>query len=652
MRFVKRPRSFRRVTLFSFLMVVGLAGLFADFLVLGPTAPADLPPVHLAHTLPNTDLNPFGVNTFLDQEVEEVKKRWTMEMISDAGIGWIKQEFSWAEIEPRQGHYYDDLYGKSTWEKFDQIVDLAEEYGIQVIARLDRPPQWARSDCPNPASPPKDARAYANFVYQFVLHYRGRIHYIQIWNEPNLDREWCQGAAVDARAYTQLLHMAYQKAKEADPNIQVLSAPLAVNTTDDPNRLYVSELTYLEEMYQAGAGNYFDIMSANAYGFDDPPEDPPSPDKLNFRRVELLRLIMERHGDGGKAIWFNEYGWDAPPADMPESEIIWGRVTEEQQAQWTVEGIRYAEEHWPWAGVFSIWYFRPVRDPLEKKADYYFRMVNADFTPAPVYLAVKEATALSSIASPGLYDETAAPVQPGSQWQLVYTSTITSGSYLESSEPNSSLGLIFEGTDLTLRVRRGPDGGRLLVRVDGIPGKGTSLPQAAFGQTYLELYSAQPGWMDVHLIQGLGQELGPAKHRLELTVAADKAAESTGHSCAVDSFRIEYNRSYHLFWASAGSLAILALAMLVALAFEVRRPLPPRQVNAARNPWTLRPEQLQDAEKAESAERAETAEKIGVAESAERAEAAEKIGVAESAERAETAEKIGDAERIGVTRDA
>ncbi len=593
MRLVNRPRSLRRLTLFSILMVVGLVGLFADAFTLGPASRLTLPAEHFAHTIPNTDLNPFGVNTFLDQEVEEVKKRWTMEMISDAGIGWIKQQFSWAEIEPRPGHYYDDLYGKSTWEKFDQIVDLAEEYGVQVIARLDRPPEWARGQDTNPEAPPTDPRAYANFVYQFVLHYRGRIHYIQIWNEPNLHREWVLNAPVDARAYTAVLRMAYLKAKEADPNIQVLSAPLAVNTTDDPNRLYVSELTYLEEMYRAGAGDYFDIMSANAYGFNDPPADPPSPDKLNFRRVELLRLVMERHGDGKKAVWFNEYGWDAPPADIPPSEVLWGRVTEQQQAQWTVEGIRYAEEHWPWAGVFSIWYFRPVREPLEKRADYYFRMVNADFTPTLVYLAVKDAAVSLNTASPGLYDETSAPVQPRGQWQIVYTNTITSGSYLESSEPNSSLGLIFEGTDLTLRVRRGPDGGRLLVSVDGIFGKGTDLPREDFGGAYLDLYSAQEEWVDVHLVQGLGQEFRPSRHRLQLTVAEEKAPQSNGHSCALDSFRVEYNRSYQLFWASAGVLAILVLATLTAIGLEVRRPVAPRQVATVRNPWTLRPEQLQ-----------------------------------------------------------
>ena len=32
------------------------------------------------------------------------------------------------------------------WAKYDNIVELAERYGIQIQARLDNPPAWSRSD--------------------------------------------------------------------------------------------------------------------------------------------------------------------------------------------------------------------------------------------------------------------------------------------------------------------------------------------------------------------------------------------------------------------------------------------------------------------------------------------------------------------------
>ena len=76
---------------------------------------------------------------------------------------------------------------------------------------------------------------------------------------------------------------------------------------------------------------------------------------------------------------------------MPADELRWQRVTEKQQADWTVEGVQRARRDWPWAGVFCTWYFRQVGDIPPAKSEYYFRLVDPDFTPRPVYTAVKQA---------------------------------------------------------------------------------------------------------------------------------------------------------------------------------------------------------------------------------------------------------------------
>jgi hypothetical protein len=124
---------------------------------------------------------------------------------------------------------------------------------------------------------------------------------------------------------------------------------------------------------------------------DKPPTDPPSKTTLNFRRAELLRQVMEKNGDAAKAVWFNEYAWNAAPKEMPKEELIWQRVTEKQQSEWTVEGVQYALKNWAWAGVFCTWYFRQVGDIPPTKAEYYFRLVDPDFTPRPVFNAIKQA---------------------------------------------------------------------------------------------------------------------------------------------------------------------------------------------------------------------------------------------------------------------
>ena len=355
-------------------LVVGLAWLrWPPFLF----APTGAP-------IPYTDVNPYGANFFLDREVEHWKQEKTLQMAREAGITWIKQQFSWEEIEPQRKGEFD-------WAKYDRIVDLAEQYGMQIIARLDRPPDWTRQDNRFKTRPPDDLADYGDFVYAFVERYRGRVGYVQIWNEPNLTAEW-GFERVDAVAYTRLLEVAYRRAKEADPGIVVLSAPLAITLEDASMRGNHNDLIYLEQMYQAGAGDHFDILSANAFGLDLPPEDPPAPDRLNFRRVELQREIMERYGDEGKPVWINEYGWNSAPASFPDEILIWERVTEAQQADYTVRGIAWARQHWPWLGVVNIWYFRQVGDIPPDRPAYYFALVDPEFHTRPVYEAVRRAS--------------------------------------------------------------------------------------------------------------------------------------------------------------------------------------------------------------------------------------------------------------------
>src|SRR5437016_13420319 len=170
-------------------------------------------------------------------------------------------------------------------------------------------------------------------------------------------------------------------------------------------------------------------MSANAYGLERPPEDPPSPQALNFRRVELLRKFMENNGDGTKAIWFNEYGWNASPATCCAS-FPWGRVSPDQQADYTVRGIQYAREHWAWAGVFTIWYLRQVGDIAPTQSEYYFSLLNTEFVPSSAYWAVKAvAHDERQVATPGQWGPLSPVVSAGSDWQVHLSSGVHGGAY-------------------------------------------------------------------------------------------------------------------------------------------------------------------------------------------------------------------------------
>ena len=151
------------------------------------------------------------------------------------------------------------------------LVDAGNAAGLQFIARLERPPDWARAQGTAETAPPQNLDDYGDFVAAFVQHFKGRVHYVQIWNEPNRFEDW-GFQPVDPVAYTKLLQVAYARAKQVDPSIVVLSAALTP-TTDccTKNR---PDPVYLQQMYEAGAGSSFDVLGAQAYGLRAGPEDP------------------------------------------------------------------------------------------------------------------------------------------------------------------------------------------------------------------------------------------------------------------------------------------------------------------------------------------------------------------------------------------
>lgn len=336
------------------------------------------------------NVRPWGANTFLDLDVETWKRRQTLEMVRDAGIGWIKQHAPWADIEtPERGQYFNAAARRSTWDKYDEIVELADEVGVEIIARIDRAPAWARPNQPHPMAPPADLADYGRFLTVFADRYRGRVRHYQVWNEPNLAKEW-GGTPPAPDAYARMLRAATLAIKSVDDANVVIAAPMAATLENSPRAM--DEVRYLRQLYAAGAGDDLDVQAANAFGLEYPPDAPPDPDVLNFRRVEFVREIMEEFGLHNKPVWFNEYGWNASPADMDPAKLVWRRVPEETQAEWTVEGVRYALTHWPWAGVFNLWFFRkPLTSLQPDESEYYFRMVEPDFTPRLVYRAVQRA---------------------------------------------------------------------------------------------------------------------------------------------------------------------------------------------------------------------------------------------------------------------
>lgn len=245
--------------------------------------------------------------------------------------------------------------------------------------------------------PPRDLGDLADFLTAVATRYRGRIAAYQIWNEPNLAREWCDQAP-DPQAYAEMLRVAYGAIKSVDPDAYVISAGMAPTGTQPPTAM--PDDAYLDALYTAigGSGDgYFDILGVHAPGYAAPPETAPEEAAASdayggeryftFRRVEDLRAIVERHGDASRRFAILEMGWTS---DQVHPEYRWHAVTEAQKAEYLVRAYAYAAEHWqPWMTIMST-IFLCNADWTEQDEQYWWCINNPDGTPRPAFDALKQ----------------------------------------------------------------------------------------------------------------------------------------------------------------------------------------------------------------------------------------------------------------------
>jgi hypothetical protein len=338
----------------------------------------------------------YGMQVFLFWRTEVADR--DLQLVKEAGFRWVKQEFAWREIEGAGP-------GVFNWTNPDRVMDQIDANGLKVIARVGVQPEWAGGNYPQ-VGPPDNYQDFANFLTSLATRYQGRIDAYQIWNEPNLAREWGNRPPNPA-AYTEMLKVAYQAIKAADPNAYVISAGLAPTTRWDD--IAIPDTAFIQGMYDAGAAPYFDLLGAHGAGYKAPPEtdpdvvanDPvlnnhdPSSSQLRriycFRHVEDVRAVMVANGDANKQVVLLEFGWTTD--HRPDSPYTWHAVSDQEQADYLVRAYRYAKENWrPWIAVMSLIYMPDSQWGKQDEQTYWSIIYPGypDLRIRPAYMQLKE----------------------------------------------------------------------------------------------------------------------------------------------------------------------------------------------------------------------------------------------------------------------
>jgi len=357
--------------------------LQAPFPGWSPNPPAGYPPAPAGPFLsgPHT-----GYGITVDMYYKDHTR--VLNAVQDAGFTWIKQQVQWKDIEGSPG--------ADAWAELDNIVADTAARRLHLMLSVVKAPVWANGGSGYPTDP-----AYlGNFLQAMAQHYRGRVGAYEIWNEQNLIGE--SGDLNPAR-YAELLKAAYLGVKAGDPQAVVVSGALTPTGLYDESTA-MEDTWYLDQLYQWHNGEirqYYDVLGSHPYGYNNPPDTmwPTNPShatnftnhgQFYYRRVEQQRQVMDKYGEGAKQIWLTEYGWCSDYRPDGYSECA--ETTPDQQASYTVQAIQQARNGYPWMGVMFLWNlnFSTFQDWFTGPA--HFSLLNGDWTPRPVYTAVKTLT--------------------------------------------------------------------------------------------------------------------------------------------------------------------------------------------------------------------------------------------------------------------
>lgn len=316
-------------------------------------------------------------------------------LAKEAGFRWVKQSIEWRYVEPH-------VKGTLEFNEPDRLLGLISKFNLKILARIDNQPVWARKDKIFPTNgPPDNIQDFADFLNALATRYKGKIHAYEIWNEPNLAREW-GNAQPNPDDYVAMLKASHDAIKSADPDAQIITAGLA--PTSASGAIAMPDVGFVQRMYKAGAAKYFDMLGAHGAGFKAPPA--LSPDAVAkdpqynhgegangriycFRHVEDIRQVMVDNGDAAKKLAVLEFGWTTDPrADSP---YHWHAVTEQQQGDYIVQAYEWAKAHWqPWIGPMSLIY---IAAPYwtQNDEEYYWSISNPDGTVRPAYKSIAAA---------------------------------------------------------------------------------------------------------------------------------------------------------------------------------------------------------------------------------------------------------------------
>jgi len=356
-----------------------------------PPAPAPTPTVNFpAYNGPPLDRDDAGIQIHLHREDLET----LMAHLRNLGLGWVKTQVSWKLYQPEP-----DRFDDYRWGELDRLIEATEEEGIKVMLSVAKAPEWSRPTT-DLDGPPTNFSNYQAFMEILANRYRGQVAAYELWNEPNLKREW-NGMPLSANALVELIRAGASGVRLADSEAILISAAPATTGIND-GITAIDDRIFLQQMIAAGITDIVDAIGAHPYGWANPPDSgvtnpdlsvPSHNDHPSFFFGDTLRdyrALLDQAGRTETAIWVTEFGWgsyDALGIPAPDEVAYMAYVDEQQQAIYTLQAYEAASDK-DWLGPLILWNlnFGPTLGPEFTVSAY--SVLRPDGSPRPIFYAL------------------------------------------------------------------------------------------------------------------------------------------------------------------------------------------------------------------------------------------------------------------------
>jgi hypothetical protein len=173
---------------------------------------------------------------------------------------------------------------------------------------------------------------------------------IEVWNEPNIDREWPAGQ-INGGNYTKLLAASYNAIKGKNPNTIVVSAapaPTGYFGAAGCTANGCNDDTFMSQMAQAGAAQYMDCVGLHYNEGIIAPSASSGDPRGSYPTYYFGSMLSRGYSPfGGKPVCFTELGYLSPdgyPSPLP-ANFAWGQNTSAaEQAAWLAEAATLAAQ--------------------------------------------------------------------------------------------------------------------------------------------------------------------------------------------------------------------------------------------------------------------------------------------------------------------